>query len=134
MRSWTTDPVKASGIQHKFGQGGCVDIETSFNAPYRTANGYTEQQLKIKIAEDSQRLKRPLAGQRLPTYLVGSQFSELSTGEYFDLRTWSRLPGSVCEGKVLGASFHPDGNVYVDDWSPQAQFPDLGGRSEGRKS
>lgn len=134
MGSWATDPREAVKIKYGSVRGGCIDIEMSPDAPYRTASGLTEQQLREKIAEDSRRLRRLLTGQRLPTYFIGSQFSQL-TKEYFDLRTWSRLPGSVFAGRVLGAAFfYSVGRVYVGNWSPGRQGPDLGGRSEGRKA
>lgn len=135
MSSWSTDPAEAVKIQYGTRDGGCIDIEMNPDAPYRTVKGYTEQQLKDNIAENSRQSKRPITGQRLPTCFVGSQFSQLLTREYFDLRTWSRLPGSVYRGRVLSTRFLSDGHAFVDhSWDPQAQLPDLGGRSEGRKA
>lgn len=129
MRSWTTDPKKVARISHGSNNGGCFDIEMNLDAPYRTSRGYNQKELVAKIAADTR------AGQRLPTYFVGSQFSHLLTGHYFDENTWSRLPGSFFEGGMLGASFFgSDGGVSVSDgWNAEGQHPHLGGRSEGVK-
>lgn len=128
MRSWTTNPEHAAKILYGSSIGGSIDIEMSLDAPYRTTKGYRQKELVDKIAADKR------AGQRLPTYLIGSQFSQLSTGHYFDENTWSRLPESFHEGSMLDANFDSDGEVSVNDyWDPDFQDPDLGGRSEGVK-
>ena len=107
MRSWTTDPKEAARISYGSNIGGCIDIEMSLDAPYRTSKGYKQKELVNKIAADKR------AGQRLPTYFVGSQFSQLLTGHYFDENTWSRLPESFFGGGMLGANFYSDGSVSV---------------------
>lgn len=128
MRSWTTDPKEVARISHGSNTDGCIDIEMSPDAPYRTSRGYNQEGLVAQIAADAR------AGQRLPTYFVGSQFSHLLTGHYFDENTWSRLPGSFRGGAVLNASFRSDGGVRVDgSWSAEYQLPAVGGRSEGVK-
>lgn len=130
MRSWTTDPKEVVKISHSSTEGGSIDIEMSLDAPYRTSEGYRQQELVDRITVDGR------SGQRFPTYLVGSEFSQLLTGQYFDINTWSRLPGSSYEGNLLDAAsfFHSGGRaVILSRWGPQLQFPFLGGRSEGVK-
>lgn len=128
MRSWTTDPKEAVKISHSSTEGGCIDIEMSLDAPYRTSKGYRQQELVDRITADGRQ------DMRLATYLMGAQYSQLLTGQYFDINTWSRLPGSFYEGSMLGADFSSDGGANVNDyWGPQLQAPVLGGRSEGVK-
>lgn len=127
MNSWTTEPEEAVRISHSSTQGGSIDIEMSPAAPYRTSKGYNEQELRDKIAADER------LGMRLSTYLVGSQFSKLLTGQYFDEKTWSRTPESFCDGRALGADFDSYGYVCVRRWYPSDRRPALGGRSEGVK-
>lgn len=128
MRSWTTNPENAAKISYGSNIGGSIDIEMSLDAPYRTSKGYKQKELVDKIAADKR------AGQRLPTYLVGSQFSQLLTGHYFDENTWSRLPESFRGGRMLRAGFFSGGEVSVGSrWGPGVQSPRLGGRSEGVK-
>ncbi len=126
MRSWATNLEHASEISYGSNKGGSIDIEMSLDAPYRTSRGYNQKELVAKIAADKR------AGQRLPTYFVGSEFSQLLTGHYFDENTCSRLPESFCEGDMLNARFDSDGEASVDAiWDPEDQYPSLGGRSEG---
>ncbi len=127
MRSWTTDPKEAARISHGSNTGGCIDIEMNPYAPYRTSKGYNQQELVDRIIADGR------GGQRLPTYLVGSQFSQLLTERYFDINTWSRLLGSSHGGSMLCAYFYSGGEASVNYWDPQNQYPYLGGRSEGVK-
>ncbi|MBI2338015.1 hypothetical protein HYU95_02425 [Candidatus Daviesbacteria bacterium] len=129
MGSWTITREEAVRISHSAVKGGSFDIEMSPDAPYRTRQGYTEQQLRDTIATDGRR------GMRLPTYIVGSQFSKLLTGHYFDEKTWSRILGSFCGNRALAASFFSDGSLRVGRWLPSygGRGPDLGGRSEGEK-
>lgn len=127
MKSWSTEA--GTTVTNEVNRGGSIDIEMSVGAPYRTAQGYTEQELIDKIVSDNR------DGQRLATYIVGSQFSKLLTDKYFDQDdTWSRLPGSRDEGRVVDADFYSDGHLNVDDyWSREDRYPGLGGRSEGVK-
>ncbi len=126
IRSWTTDPKQIVEVSHRSVEGGSIDIEMSPDAPYITSRGYREQELVDRITADGKH------GMRLPTYLVGSEFSQLLTGQYFDINTRSRLPGSYCEGRVLIANFNSEGKAYVDGYRlPQGHGTVLGGRSEG---
>lgn len=127
MKSWVTMPEEAIRISHSSNQGGCIDVEMSLDAPYRTFEGYNEQQLRDKIAADGRN------GIRLPTYLVAGQFSKLLTGHYLDENTWSRTPGSFCGSQALYASFYSYGKADVSGWIPGLRYSDLGGRSEGAK-
>lgn len=128
MISWFTNPEHAAKISYGSNTGGSIDIEMSPDAPYRTPKGYRQEELVAKIAADKR------AGQRLPTYFIGSQLSKLLTGHYFDENTWSRLPESFHGGLMLNAYFSSGGRVGVNYyWYPGDQNPHLGGRSEGVK-
>jgi len=128
MRSWITKPEGVVEILNGSMQGGCIDIEISPDAPYRSPRGYNQDEITQQIEGDKR------FGQRLPTYLVASQFSYLLTGQNFDQNTWSLLPGSSWRNtkRGLGANFDSNGRVFVSDWNPQGRHPRLGGRSEGR--
>lgn len=127
MNSSATNPEVAARISHSSYEGGSIDIEMVHDAPYRTRQGYNEKQLREKIAADGR------VGMRLPTYIIGGQFSKLLTGHYFDENTWSRTPESFLGGRALTAYFGSVGRLGVDGWFPSSQDPHLGGRSEGVK-
>ncbi|MBI4080274.1 MAG: hypothetical protein HY430_00720 [Candidatus Levybacteria bacterium] len=126
MNSWSVGEDTTVVNEHT--GGGCIDVEMTVDAPYRTDRGYTEQQLRDAIAADGRE------GQRVATYIVGSQISKLLTGRLFDKgSTSSRLPGSSDGGRTMGAYFAPNGYLHVSsNLDPQYQSPRLGGRSEGR--
>lgn len=137
LRSRITDPKVAVKVSHRAGSG-CVDIEMSLDAPYRTSEGYNEWELAKRITADCRQ------GMRLPTYLVGSEFSQLLTGQHFDiadgLSTGSRLAGSFYKGNMLAACYDGDGRVRMRNcgifsvmWLPSDRSRFIGGRSEGVK-
>lgn len=127
MRSRITEPSQAGNILHKWDTGGCIDIEMSPNAPYR---GYTQEELLVATNKAGGRY-----GQRLPTYLIGSQFSKILTEHYFDEKTGSRLLGSSLKGIMLASGgFFNDGRMSIDNgWLVDGRNPSLGGRTEGVK-
>ncbi len=98
-------------------------IEASLDAPNRNT---TEAELTNHFA-----LQGSL-GQRLETYILGSQFMRAVTGKFFDQRTYSRLPGSHSSGNdVVDARFFPVGSLSVLwNMKPQHNHLDIGGRSE----
>lgn len=122
MREGTT-------VANEYDGGGCIDVEMAVDAPYRTAGGYKEPQLRDIIAADGRK------GQRLATYIVGSQVNKLLTGCYFDQElTLSRLPGSSVGGRTVSAAFDRGGGLDVSTGLfRQYRLTGLGGRSEGLK-
>lgn len=78
--------------------------------------------------------KEGRVGQRLATFIVGSQFSRLLTDRYLDEgSTFSRLSGSCGEGDILSACFRSDFLLVYWDLRREDPDPDLGFRSEGVK-
>lgn len=75
-------------------------------------------------------------GQRLITDIVASIQSNIVAGEYFDLRTVSRLLGTFVAGEGVGAYFYKSGSVSESVgaglWflKAQRQLHSLGGRFE----
>lgn len=127
--NWTTDQKEALKIFHISTKGGCFDVETSLVTPVDYVL-HNESGLIKKIEKEGR------SGQRLSTYIVASEFSKLVTmGHPFDEKsfgTWSRLPGSLYEGKVLGA--RSDSNGYIFDLcNPDESSSSLGGRTESKK-
>ncbi|GEM_PF-2706009 len=115
-------------IQNGDSRGGAIDVEMT----NRPNPNLTSAELK-KLLEEQGR-----AGQRFATYVIGSFFSRLLSGKYFDPEwTYTRLVGSSYKGHVMGASSAVDGTVVVfpnfDDSETTKPLPHLNGRSEGRK-
>lgn len=106
---------------------GWIRIEAAKDAPNRST---TEHDL----AEHAP--KHNLFGQDLNIYILGSRFAKLLEGYYFDQgSTLSRLPGSRCGGRMVGARCYSGGGVFVDSgWRPGSRDPDLGARFAGVKS
>ena len=124
MRSWSVGEKTIVTNDHD--KGGSIDIEMDIDSPNRNTN----ERKALDILK-----KEGRKGQRLATFIVGSQFSRLLTGGYLEEgSTWSRLPGSRNEGYVLNASFRSDGGLGVS-WGLRSQDhdPNLGFRSEGVK-
>lgn len=106
------------------GVGGCLDIEMDSRTPNLNMK---DEEFKRKLEAEKRN------SQRLATYLVGSRFNQLLTGEYFDqdrnVSASSRLEGFVV------ATFHPDGSmIVIPHVDLEITLPHLGWRSEGRKS
>lgn len=106
--------------------GGCIDIEMGIDVPNVNTS---EKQLKMLFALQGRE------GERLVTYIVGSQVSRLLTGRFFDQgHTWSRLLGSHSEDRTISVYFSDDGGLhFVSGWLPQHHYRRMGGRSEGMK-
>lgn len=124
MQSWSV--MEGTTVTNDHDKGGSIDIEMDIDAPNRNTN---EMQAMDTLKREGRR------GQRLTTFIVGSQFSKLSSGRYLEESfTWSRVPGSRDGIHVLNAGFSSDGSLYVD-WSlgSQNRYPLLGFRSEGVK-
>ncbi len=123
MRSYSVE--KGNPVTNEHNRGGWYDIEKSLDVPHTNT---TEKEAK-KIFDKQER-----NGQRLNTYIIGSQFSKLTAGHYFDESTYSRMPGSRREGRVVGALFNPSGDLSVRPyWDPRFRGRSLGARSEGVK-
>lgn len=104
---------------------GWLDIEASLDAPNRIA---TEEDLGRRF------LSNEKEGQNLTDYIIGSEFSKLTTGHFFDEETSSRLLGSRRGGRVVTACFSAHGHLAIYwHYYPQARHPLLGGRSKGVK-
>lgn len=123
MRSWAVQ--EGTTVADEQSKGGSIDIEMDLDSPNRNT---TESQARDLIKSQGR------DGQRLKTYIIGSQFSKLLTGHYFDEKTWSRLPGSRSGGGMVDAYFYSDGHLRVYSFLfPRGQYPGLGFRSEGVK-
>lgn len=106
-------------------KGGSIDIEMDLDSPHADT---TEAQANNFLKQQGR------DGQRLKTYIIGSQLSKLLIGHYFDENSWSRLPGSRCGGCMVAARFHSDGRlVVISVLHPQSRGPFVGFRSEGVK-
>jgi hypothetical protein len=122
MRSWA---VSEGATVTESSRGGSIDIEMDVDSLHRDT---TEAQVN-DFLESQER-----DGQRLKTYIIGSQLSKLLTGRYFDENSWSRLPGSRYEGGMVGARFISVGYLdVVSGLVPQGRHPGMGFRSEGVK-
>lgn len=129
-------------VINKHNQGGWYDIETRLaSLVYSTEETLAKKLLIPELLKSQKR-----AGQRLGTYIIGSQFSKEVTGYYFDenstewskatgydpdkyhLSSWSSLGGSYIldggkdcydrpTGSTIGARFFPDGRLAVESYS-----------------
>jgi len=124
MRSWSVS--EETTVINDHDNGGAIAIEMAIDPPHRNTN--ETQALAILK-------KQGLRGQRLATYIIGSQFSKLLTGRYLDEgSTSSRLLGSRRKDSVLSAGFVSSGFLGVG-WFLESrdQSEHLGFRSEGVK-
>lgn len=117
--------VTINSVTNESSQGGWFDIEASPDSPNMNTK---EEDLKTQFK------KQGKVGQRVNTYIVGSQDAKLQAGHFFDEDTISRLLGSHSEKSVVLARFSERGHLFVD-WRlrPQESGSLLGGRSEGVK-
>lgn len=123
MRCWATS--EGTTVKNTDHQGGWFDIESDWRTPY-TRTSQTDLE---NIAKDNH-----WKGQRLATYIVGSEDCYDLTGHYFDENGWVRLLGSQDEGRVVFAGFLQGGKLFVDwDWLRDDVDVRLGGRFEGVK-
>jgi len=124
LGSWATQPNSPVESDARFGY---LDIEKSTKAP----NLRTNVADLARIAQETGR-----HGMTLETYIIGSEDHFDLTGEYFDhgYQTWSRLPGSRRDGRVLHAYFYADGYLSASStWTPDDRHDGIGGRFEGVK-
>lgn len=116
---------KDNSVTNESSQGGWFDIEASLDSPNLDTK---EKDLENLFKKEGK------AGERLNTYIIGSQDAKLQTGHYFDEKTVSRLLGSRYWGHVVIASFHVYGHLDVSWYLPsQGRASRWGGRSEGAK-
>lgn len=117
MRSYTVEENTPVKDIHK--TKGWVKVYASIDAPNRN----TSQSKAEKFAKQQGYL-----GQREVTYIVAAQASKDFTDQYLDQgATWSWLPGSRSDAKVVIASFLPGGRLFADWYL----FPGLPGQSGG---
>lgn len=123
MQSYSVKENNA--VTNESNQGGWFDIEASLDSPNFNT---TEKDLEGQFKREGK------VGQRLNTYIVGSQDAELQTGYFFDEMTFSRLLGSRYDGHVVVADSRVYGVLGVG-WSlgPRDHISGWGGRSEGVK-
>lgn len=126
MQNWAVQEGTTVGNDHN--KGGSIDIEMDLDSPNRND---TERGAAFSLEEEERN------GQRLTTYIIGSQWSKLLTNHYFDENTFSsRLLGSRSDGSLVYAGFHSDGRLRVRvHWGLGNVMPDprIGFRSEGVK-
>lgn len=125
MQNWSVE--EGTTVTNDHDKGGAIDIEMDVDSPNRSTN---ETQAMDILKKEGR------GGQRLATFIIGAQFSNLLTGRYLDEgSTWSRLLGSRSGGYVVGAYFNAGGRLhgywYLDPRRPRG--PSVGGRSEGVK-
>ena len=115
-----------SSVTDEYERVGWVDIEMTVDAP----NINTTEQDLIDLFGTQEK-----NGQRLSTYIWGSQISKELTDKYFDQgSTYARLLGSRRGGRVVHAYFYSRGLLRVYwDLKSDSHDPHLGGRSEGVK-
>lgn len=124
--------VFQSGYEIKNGHqtSGWMRVDASLDSPYRRNSkgeltGLNVDELKKAIKADSR------VGQTVNIYGPSGNVIKQIFGYYPDQgATWSRLPESLLDGRVLGARFLPDGSFDVDSgWGSRARYPETGGRS-----
>jgi hypothetical protein len=111
---------EGNAITNKVDHFGWRQFDTALDAPH------------AKKTEDKLREIMTSQGDEEPTlneYIVASQASKLLTGHYLDEKTVSIIFGSLNGGGVVGASFHPDGELFVRTFlSSGFQYWNWGGR------
>lgn len=111
-----------TSIKDESDKTGYVKIEGVLDAP----NLDTDEKQAKKHFEN-----QGISGQRLLTYLIFSRQMKILQGQYPDINTWSRLPGSSDDGRVVDAYCLSYGHVDVSrDLAPSDRRPLLGFRSE----
>lgn len=122
--NWTTREI--AEITNEHDKGGSMDVEMGF----RTLNTNSNEIEEMDIHKKENRI-----GIRLATYIVGSQFSKLLTGLYFDESTWSPIRGSRTGRDRLDAGFDSYGRLVVNSppLTRQINRGMWGVRSEGVK-
>ena len=102
---------------------GYVKVEAVLGAP----NLNTKEGDLTKHLEGHSNYK----GQRESTYILLGQALFVLTGQYPDIQTISRLPGSSRDGRMIYAYRNSDGYLRVRwDLDPQDRYPSIGGSFE----
>lgn len=130
MGSWAFQP--GHNIKNGHAISGWMRVEASLDAPFRTNNkgkltGLSVDELNKAIkAVDERRV-----GQIVNVYAASGPVINSLFKYYPDSgSTWSRLPESLKDGRVLDAYFYSDGYLLVgSDWSRGSRDPCMGGRS-----
>lgn len=109
---------------------GWMRVDASLDAPYRInkrgeLTGLNVDELEGAIAADKR------TGQTINIYGPSGNVIKQIFDYYPDQgSTWSRVPGSVRDGRVLHASFDPVGYFPAySSWSHRGRYPGMGGRS-----
>lgn len=106
---------------------GYVKIEAVHDAP----NLDTTQEQLLGHINNMKKQGRNYLGQREGTYILFGQALNVLTGKYPDLDTYTRLPGSVGDGRMLFAIRYSGGGLDVSsDLGPRGHYPGQGGRFE----
>lgn len=110
-------------VEDPKGKGGCLDVEFQAAAPNTTPFALSRREAEHKLIGQNSRI------QRLPTYVVGSEFLFLLEGSRFDQgRFWSRIASGLLAGY--------DGKGRLDilfDNLPDRRSDITGARTEGFK-
>src|SRR3989344_73730 len=100
MKIWAAK--NENEIKNEVNKGGCIDIEKVSDSPNRGIAGYQATELFRQQGRE---------GQRLATYIIGSQLSKLSVRQYFDEITTSYLLGSNLGGNIVTAHRSSSGDL-----------------------
>jgi hypothetical protein len=116
--------VTLERFRNKYTEGGCIDVEMESMPPNKDNPAYGVG-LNTRIKASGRQ------GQRVQTYIVASQFYHLMTGQYFDERESSSLPGTSLSSGIVWARRKSDLGEIVFG---QGHYVANGYRTEGRKS
>jgi len=104
MRCWAVE--EGNQVVDLVSNSGWFSTEVSINTPHL---GITEKQLGKMLKEQERQ------GDSLRTYITRGQILKLLIGMYPDQgSTWSILPNSCYQGKILKARFRSDGHLQVN--------------------
>lgn len=109
---------------------GWMRVDASLDAPYRInkkgeLKGLNVEELKEAIVADNR------VGQTINIYGPSGNVINQIFGYHLDQgSTWSRVPESLGDGRVLYARFEPVGDFYAHSrWRRRDRSPEMGGRS-----
>ncbi len=118
-------------------EGGCIIIDMDIDPPYMSDDMSISETEALKYAETIKGKRIGKHPQRLSTYLIGSEFSHLLTGKYFDDNgTFSFLPGSrwTFDDRILLVRLGEKGNIVADVGNGDTSLGSSGVRSEWYKN
>jgi hypothetical protein len=118
--------------------GGWIDIESRAEPPHepRDISGFSmDQRLKLLTSDAEGAFRRNgVSGQRLATYIIGSEMNNVLTGRHFDRGGRSLLLGTRINGEVIEAHTGSINSQVHLDLEPTGNGTVASGwRSEGRK-